>query len=700
MHEYLIRSGEMPRLRNALVLTLVALAGAASASEQAALEPYVVTATRQPVDPLLVPTAVDVISARELHRAQPAIHLSESLYRIPGVVARDRWNYAQDLQISIRGFGARSAFGVRGVQLFTDGIPATMPDGQGQVSHFMLESASRIEVLRGPFSALYGNASGGVIEVFTMDAPAVPSLRAGYVAGDDGLGRAALSFHTPWQDGSFLFDVTDVDFDGFRDHSAAARRNAQALLKGDLGEHTRYTLLGNWLDLDALDPQGLTREQWHDDPRQASANALLFDTRKTVEQQQLGARIEHELSAAQALEFTAYSGDRRTRQVLGVPVFVQQQNVLHGGGAIDLDRDYYGMDARWRWTTQWLAHAFSLIAGMEYEVADERRRGFENFRGEVTGVFGALRRDEDNRVRNHDIYVQAGIELAPRWHAHVGARYSRVRFTSDDHFIDAVNPDDSGTREFSRTSPVAGLLFRLSDATSLYANAGAGFETPTFAELAYRDDGASGLNTALAPAVSRNVELGLRARRAGMEHSFAVFESRTEDELVVAANEGGRSVYANAGRTRRRGVEYSAAVPLGETLHFALAATWLDAKYLEGFGPGERHIPGLARRSAWAEIEWTPARDLAFALEGRYVDRIYVNDANTEAAPSHARFDLSAERLFEFGGLEWRAFARINNLLDREHVDSVIVNEGSGRYYEPAPGRHWLAGLSATRRFD
>src|SRR5690606_8138673 len=227
------------------------------------------------------------------------------------------------------------------------------------------------------------------------------------------------------------------------------------------------------------------------------------------------------------------------------------------------------------------------------------------------------------------------------------------------------------------------------------------FETPTFAELAYRADGDSGLNTTLEPATSRNIELGIRTRHQGSETSFAVFESRTEDEIVVAANNAGRSIYANAAETRRRGAELSATMPLADSLRLSLAATWLDAKYLEGFSePGEHYIPGLARRSAWAELAWSSVTDLSLALEGRYVDRVHVNDANTEAAPAYARFDLSGQRIFALGGLEWRAFARINNLLDRDHADSVIVNEGNGRYYEPAPGRHWLVGLSATKRFD
>ncbi|KGM53753.1 hypothetical protein N799_09025 [Lysobacter arseniciresistens ZS79] len=679
------------------------------------LDAVVVTATRNPTDALLVPAAIDVIGAGEINRAQPRIDLSESLQRVPGVVARDRQNQAQDLQVSIRGFGARAAFGVRGVQLYTDGIPATMPDGQGQVSHFPLESAGRIEVLRGPFSALYGNASGGVIELFTAAAPADPTVRAGYTAGADGLRRGSLSFHTPWgrdDHGDLLVDLVNIDSDGYRDHSAARRTSGQALLRGDVGGG-RFTVLFNGLDVEADDPQGLTAEQLQGDRRAASEGALTFDTRKTVRQDQFGARFERDVSAHHAFTVTAWAGNRATTQMLSVPVFVQRSTPLHNGGAIDLDRDYRGIDGRWRWSTDLAGRPFSLTAGFDHEVSDEHRLGFENFIGDTVGVVGALRRDEHNRVTGNDAYLQAEWAPAERWRVDLGVRRSRVRFESDDRFVSDINPDDSGALEYSRTSPVAGVLFRATPWLSVFANAGAGFETPTFSELAYRSDDQGGLNDALQPARSRNYEVGLRARRPAWEYSAALFHSRTEDELVVAANEGGRSVYDNAGTTVRRGAELALEGELAPRWHVAGAYTFLDARYAEDFAvcgtpscaqddvviEDGRHIPGLARHTAWAELRWSPYDTTDVMLQGRFVDRVYADDANTAAAPAYASFDLAAEHRFHAAGLDWRAFARINNLFDRDIVGSVIVNASGGRYFEPAPGRHAVVGLSASKAF-
>ncbi|MBW8312897.1 MAG: TonB-dependent receptor, partial [Rhizobium sp.] len=323
---------------------------------------------------------------------------------------------------------------------------------------------------------------------------------------------------------------------------------------------------------------------------------------------------------------------------------------------------------------------------------------------------GALRRDEDNTVRSHDLYAQADWAFAPDWSLNAGLRRSGVRFESVDRYLRPGNPDDSGRLRYSRTSPVLGLLWRAREGLSVYANAGTGFETPTFAELAYRTDGASGLNTALRPARSRHAELGLRWRGAAAKFDAALFHARTEDELVVVANQGGRSTFANAGLTRRRGAELSFEAPLADDWALSGSATWLDARHRRDFGlcaappctgserliVAGRQLPGIAARSGWAELRWRADECTDVMLEARATSRFFADDRNTASAPGHAVFDLAAERRFRTGGVQWRAWARIANLLDRAVVGSVIVNEANRRYFEPAPRRQWLLGLTAA----
>lgn len=671
-------------------------------ARDAALAPVLVIAPRADDDALTVPAAVDRIDAAELSRARPQLQLNESLQRIPGVVVRDRQNQAQDLQVSIRGQGARATFGVRGVRLYTDGIPATMPDGQGQVSHFALEAAERIDVLRGPFSALYGNASGGVIEVTSAAPPDRVEAAFGFVAGADALRRTSVSLRGPWCDdrcGGYRLDGARVQGNGYREHSAYARDAAQALLRGEHAA-TRWTLLANTLQLQAQDPQGLTAAELAFDRHAASPNALRFDARKTVEQQQAGARIERDAGQIQQFALLFYAGRRQTTQMLTVPVPVQA-SPASGGGAIALDRHYRGADLRWRLTTG----AFSMVAGVALDIADERRQGFENFVGERLGVRGALRRDEDDRVDGNDQYLQLGWQPSQRWHLALGARHSRVAFDTRDYYVRPGNPDDSGRLDYSRTSPVVGALLRATPTLSVYANAGRGFETPTFAELAYRGDGGSGLNTALQAARSRNVEIGLRSHEQRRVWSAAMFENHTQAELVVASNQGGRSVFANAGRSRRRGIELAAEGELAPQWHYAVSATWLDARYGSDFTIGDsplieagRRIPGLARGAAWGQLRWSPAAALDLMLEARALGSVYADDANRALAPGHAVFDLALERRFRLAAFDGRLFARLENLLGRDYVGSVIVNDANARWFEPAPGRGLMLGLQLLHR--
>ena len=674
----------------------------------------VVTATREAEDALVLPAAVNKVDSDTIRRASSRINVSDSLQRIPGVAARDRQNLAQDVQISIRGFGARATFGVRGVRLYADGIPATMPDGQGQVSHFSLDAAGAIEVLRGPFSALYGNSSGGVIQIFTAPPPARPEIGFGSSTASDGSWRTSLSAANGWRStpGGYRVNASRFATDGFRDHSTARRDSAQAFLQGEYAG-SEWKLIANSIDIEADDPQGLTAAELGRDRRAASPGALSFNTRKRVRQQQAGATFDRELSDALGFRLTAHGGRRTTVQFLSVPL-AAQRNPLSGGGVIDLDRDYSGFDARLRLHRQWLGRPLALAAGTEVQSSSEVRSGFENFVGPTLGVRGLLRRDERNRVRGFDQYLQAEWDPAPRWRMLAGARRSRVEFRSRDRFVTAGNPDDSGELRYTEVTPVAGVLFRATPTVSLYANVGQGFETPTFNELGYRSDGSSGLNTSLRAARSNNAEMGLRAHTELHALDVTMFLSRTEGELAVASNLGGRSTFANAGESRRQGIELAASGTLQPRWRYAMAYTALDARYRDAFSictsapcvrpevevrAGAR-IPGIAKHFGFAEVVFALDESADVAFAGRFSGRVFADDRNSASAPGFVSFDLSATRRWQFGALRMQGFVRIDNLFDRDITGSVIVNESNGRYFEPSPGRNWLVGADATIAFQ
>jgi iron complex outermembrane recepter protein len=679
---------------------------------EATLPAVVISVTRNAQSSFDLPASVDVVDQSQIGAARLQVNISESLVRVPGIVAQNRQNYAQDVQISSRGFGARASFGVRGLRLYADGIPATQPDGQGQVSHFDLASAARIEVLRGPFSALYGNSSGGVISLFTEDGGPNTLLETSAFFGSDHTLRLGTKLSGQEGKASYVISASRFSTDGYRDHSEAQRTSFNGKLKYAVSPDTKLTVVLNSVDMpDVQDPLGLSRAEYETRPRQATANATLFNTRKSVAQTQLGGTLEHRLSAEQSLQLTAYAGTRANTQFQAIPIATQIP-ATHPGGVIDLSRDYGGVDARWTLRTRLLDRPATTTVGLAYEALKEQRRGFQNFIGTTTGVQGALRRDEDNTVRSFDQYVQGEWVFADRWTALAGFRHSSVSFRSTDQFLS--NGNDSGSTRYTSTNPVAGLTFHATDSTNLYVTAGRGFETPTLNELAYRPTGESGLNLGLAAATSQQLELGIKSRVAGWQVNAALFRARTENEIVVQTNTGGRTTFQNAGDTERRGFELSASGNFSRNFGVYLAATRLDATYADGFRtctaapcatpnvliPAGNRIPGIPRTTLYAELLWRqPEWGMESALELRRVSRVLVDDRNSESAAGYATANLRVGFKQQSGPWTFKQFARIDNLSARQYAGSVIVNEGNARYFESAPLRTWLLGVHAIYRF-
>lgn len=694
----------------------VAWALHASVSAQT-LAPISVTATRTDVPPFDVPASVDVLDGGRIRgdgRAQ--VNLSESLALVPGLLARDRLNQAQDMQLSVRGFGARSTFGVRGVRLYVDGIPATMPDGQGQLSHIDLASVDRLEVLRGPFSVLYGNSSGGVMQVFTEEGQGSPVLTGSAATGSSGLRRIDIKASGAAGSLGYVLSAGRLSTSGFREYSAAEREGANARLDWTLDSDRKLTLLANTVSVQADDPLGLNRAQFDAAPRSVDASATMFNTRKTVRQSQIGAVYEHRLNADNQLRLMVYGGERATMQFQAIPAG-PQNNPLHPGGVIDLARNYGGLDLRWTSRTLLAQRPLEIVSGLSYDAMNETRRGWQNFQGSTLGVQGALRRDEDNRVTSLDPYVQATWKPDARWTVNAGVRHSLVRFSSDDRYIAGTNRDDSGSLRYSATLPAVGVTYAPLAQWRVYAAAGRGFETPTFNELAYRPDGTAGLNFALRPSRSDNLEAGMKWRTVPgaatrIEWTAAVFHTATQDEIVTQTNVGGRSTFRNAGETRRRGLELATSVTPARHWLAQLSYTLLDARYRDAFScsvnvnlcpaglvPAGKRIPGTARSALAAEIGWRPPTGWRAGLDARYLSRVAVNDVNSDAAASFVTLGGHVGYVAELNRWSLAAAARIDNLTDRKYAGSVIVNEGNGRYFEPAAGRNHALSVSASYRF-
>lgn len=689
----------------ALLLPLIA--AAQTADEQT----MVVTAAPTTVSELDTPAAVSVVNGDEMRQAAPRVNLSESLGAVPGLQVQNRQNYAQDLQLSIRGFGSRSTYGVRGLRIYVDGIPATMPDGQGQTSNIDIGSVDTIEVLRGPFSALYGNSSGGVINITSQTGTQPPTVEASSYYGSFGTWHYGMKATGAVGDGSHAGDVdytvstNRFTTHGYRDHSGARKNLANARLGVRINDVSKLTLLLNSVDIKANDAGGLTADEWRDNPRQ-SPRGDQYNTRKNTRQTQAGLRYERQLSAQDDLSVMMYAGERETTQFQSIPR-APQLKPSHAGGVIDLTRHYQGIDTRLTHRGELLVPV-TLTAGLDYENMSERRKGYENFvmvnGAPQYGEQGALRRNERNLMWNVDPYLQTQWQLTDKLSLDAGVRYSSVWFDSNDYYITPGNGDDSGDASYHKWLPAGSLKYALTDAWNVYLSAGRGFETPTINELSYRSDNQSGLNFGLKPSTNDTVEIGSKTRLGNGLLTAALFQTNTDNEIVVDSSSGGRTSYKNAGKTRRQGMELGLDQQFGESWRLKAAWTWLDATYrtnvCDDASCNGNRIPGIARNMGYASFGYQPEQGWYAGSDIRYMSDIMANDENTAKAPSWTVVGLTTGYKWSYGRMDMDLFGRVDNLFDREYVGSVIVNESNGRYYEPAPGRNYGIGLNLAWRFE
>ncbi|HBT3237673.1 TPA: TonB-dependent receptor [Klebsiella aerogenes] len=691
----------------ALLLPLVANVHASTNDEQT----MVVTATPTAISELDTPAAVSVVNGDDMRQAAPRINLSESLGAVPGLQVQNRQNYAQDLQLSIRGFGSRSTYGVRGLRLYVDGIPATMPDGQGQTSNIDIGSIDSLEVLRGPFSALYGNSSGGVINVNTQTGSQPPTIEASSYYGSFGTWHYGLKATGAVGDGT---QAGDVDYTvstnrftthGSRDHSGARKNLANAKLGVRINDVSKLTLLFNSVDIKANDPGGLTYDEWRNNPQQ-SPRGDQYNTRKTVKQTQAGLRYERQLSQQDDLSVMMYAGERETTQYQSIPV-AAQDNPSNSGGVIDLTRHYQGIDTRWTHRGELLVPV-TFTTGLNYENMSEQRKGYENFvvtnDGVQLGEKGNLRRNERNLMWNVDPYLQTQWQLTDKLTFDAGVRYSSVWFDSNDHYVTEDNPDSSDSTSYHKWLPAGSLKYAVTEAWNVYLSAGRGFETPTITELSYRSKNIAGLNLGLKPATNDTVEIGSKLRVANGLLTAALFQTDTDNEIVADDSAGGRTSYKNAGKTRRQGVELGLDQQFGDSWKLKAAWTWLDATYRKNVCDSSdcngNRIPGIARNMGYASFGYQPEQGWYAGSDIRYMGDIMANDANTAKAPSWTVVGLTTGYKWSYGKMDMDLFGRVDNLFDRTYVGSVIVNESKGRYFEPAPGRNFGIGMNLTWRFE
>lgn len=650
------------------------------------LAPLTVTVLRTPFDVSEAPFAVAAVGAAQARRARPGFALDEALRGVPGVQVDNRYNYALGERISIRGFGARAQFGVRGVKVLVDGIPATLPDGQTTLNHVDLASLGRVEVMRGPASALYGNAAGGVIRLETAPPPAVPVRQEIRVlGGQHGLRR--LESTTSGRSGraSYLISLNQHVFDGYREFGAAENLHANARFgyRTDAGQ---LRVVANVVDYDAKNPGSLSTAQLAEDRDQANPSNVERGTSEQGRQAQLGLTWSGALAAGE-LELSAYGITREVSNPIPPAI-------------IDLDRAAGGVRALYGGEAPLGGRAVRWAIGAEAELQRDDRLNHVNEQGER----GALTLDQFETVSTLGSFAQLSARLAGPVGLVAGLRYDRFRFEVDDRLVSATNPDDSGSRTMDALSPSLGLSVEVAPDRHVYGNVASSFETPTTTELANRPDGAGGFNPGLEPQRARSFEVGTKGRLGHVVgYQFAAYRVDLESSLISfeVPDAPGRAFFRNAGSAVHRGVETGVSLALGRRALAQLAYTYTDARFHEYATADAVHdgneVPGIAPHRLEGILSYRAPADWYVDLESRYVSGMAVDDANTAASPAHAVTDVRAGLVgLRLAGATAAPFLGVTNLFDREYNASVVINAFGARYYEPGPGRAFYAGLSVS----
>lgn len=668
-------------------------------SAAASLKPVVVTVTRGSGRTVLgSPFAITIAEPDSARPGQRHTAIDESLALIPGLTAVNRSNPAQDARLSIRGFGARSAFGVRGIRVLRDGMPVTLPDGQTPLDYVSLESVGRIEVLRGAASALYGNASGGVVDLRTKAVASSPlGLEGKQWLGSDAFTRTTLSASGRSSRVTYIGDASHTQSDGVRSHSSqrSATGFARATLRAGATEYALSVMgLRNPF---AENPGALTLDEMRADPAIADALSVRRNARKSVNQIQIGASASRSVKESE-LQLSLFGGARSLDNPLTFAV-------------VEVGRHSWGASGAARSRLSLLGFSHSLAAGFDAQLQNDLRRNFAACADTIVATAptpacpdlesdrGVVTLDQRELVSSVGFYLSDEIALHDRVIVSAGIRADRVRFEVKDRLIGTANPDDSGVRTLDALSPVVGIIGRVAASHSIYANVSTAFETPTATELGNREDGNAGINPDLDPQRSVTAEAGAKGWLGSvLRYDIALFRTRVRDELIpfeIPASNG-RRYFRNAGKTGRSGAEVGADASLG-FVTLMTAYTWSKFRFdnyrvgADDFGGNA--IPGIP--SSRLQSALRIGAEGAFALiENEYAGKSWLDDANTVRADSYSvtsfRIGANARRRSPYVSVT----TGIQNIFNRRYAASLAVNAARGRYFEPAVSRSVYVGLT------
>lgn len=663
-------------LKRLLVGTMVAASGSVTAQTTDALilDPLLVTSPRSESDWLTLPMAVSTRSALD-QPGEQLLTLDSLLGPVPGVVSQSRYNLAQGMRLSIRGFGARSSFGVRGVRVLVDGVPLTMPDGQTEMDGLDASLVERIEVIRGPSSTIHGNAAGGVLSIETRQPSETPLTQLEITGGELGYRRARAE--TSGTVGSLggLLAVSRTQLDGYRPQGAAETNNLTGKLRWQ-GENGTLAATLHAIDNRAEDSGGLTLAQVRQDRSQARPQSLLYDNDEWIRQQRLSLVWDGQAAGDDSYQLRSYYGRREFGNQL--PLFAN--------GQTSYDRWFAGVGAQRTFRREWLGLPNQLTLGIDLESQRDERSRHDNLIG---GTTGALTQRQREAADSRGVFLENQLSLGDAWLLTTGVRYDSVRLEAKDRFL--TDGDASGGQTLDDWNYSLGLSRQLDAHHVVYARYATSFETPTINELANPAGG--GFNPSLGPAQATNREIGFKGEHPGLRYEAVVYSMRIEDELVPFVD--GRTFYTNAGRSSRDGIELSAQWLAGQFWRLTGAWSYNDYRFDRFDSYDGNRIAGIPRQSLFAELAYD--REAWYARINLTANgHQYADNANESRIAGYAVTNARVGWRLANGGQRWEPYLGVDNLFGRDYYDNLRINDNFGRYYEPAPGRTLYAGVKVT----
>ena len=657
-----------------LVFPLFIFSNVQDSIQKIDLDNVIVKSTKINSNKKEIPLSVSIKNFRDEKNYNSQSSFSDFTRNTPGLFTSSSNNFSQDLRISIRGFGARSAFGIRGIKLIVDGIPETTPDGQSQLDNLPLGLVSSVEILRGPNANLYGNSSGGVISINTLTKSSEKHYRYSGIFGAYQYQSLQRTRILDWNSSSLIIHYDKRRSNGYRDQSGYKSNILNLKYINDLDNKNKIVWQINYTDSPyAYDAGGLKLSEVENDRRQARKNNIDYDTYEKVKHLKTGVSWNHKRNENSF--FDSYFFYQKRDFFTKLP--------FNFGGIISLDRDYYGLGTKYTKRYALDNRNRTLVLGLDYLNQSDDRKRYKN----DLGVKGEITFDQIERFKSTGLYVLSQTSYDTGFLLRYGIRYD----------VNIIRTDSSSSIMLDKLNPSIGLSYTVNSNDNIFFSFGTSFETPTLNELSNNPNG-GGLNENLKSSSSLNYEIGWRKAVSNLTLEAIAYVISSENEILPYELEQfpGKNFYQNVGSTSRYGLELSSQLSFkgGKiNLSYTLSKNKFEDFIIDNKNLADNLIPGIPSQMLDLDLIFKLSRGRSLIISNRLIGERYADNANETLISSYNLLNIKySKEIFKKSEI----FLGVNNAFNQEYFDNIRINAFGKRYYEPAPKRNFYFGINLS----